>query len=101
MTLTEADSLAPEMKVAKVLKSLAPSDFEIKRLINMSPSYFKEMNNITSNTPKEVIQTYLLWKTIQAYSPNIESDILKPYKRFLNELQGKVYLFHSYCPELF
>lgn len=90
MTLQEADSLAPEIKLSKILNGLVPSDYEIKRLINMSPSYMREMNSIVSKTPKEVIQTYLLWKAIQAFSSRVESDALKPYKRFLNELQGKV-----------
>lgn len=50
----------------------------------------RNLTDILSSTPKDVLQTYLLWKTIQKYSSVIEADELKPYSRFMNKLQGKV-----------
>lgn len=35
------------------------------------------------------MQTYFLWKTIQAFASVTEADALKPYKRFLNTLSGR------------
>jgi endothelin-converting enzyme len=89
MSLKEANDLVPQIKLSKVLNGLVPADFEITRLINMSPSYMKDLKTTLSETSKETIQTYLLWKTIQAYASEIESDVLKPYSRFVNVLQGK------------
>lgn len=47
------------------------------------------LSDILSSTSKEVLQTYFMWKIIQAYSSEIEADELKPYTRFMNELSGK------------
>jgi len=90
MSLEDADKLTPHIHLSKIINSLAPSDVKTKRLIVMSPSYMKNLTDILSNTPKDVLQTFLLWKTIQKYASVIEAGELKPYSRFLNQLQGKV-----------
>jgi endothelin-converting enzyme len=90
MSLEDADKLTPQIHLSKIINSLAPSDIKTKRLIVMSPSYMKNITDILSSTPKDVLQTYLLWKTIQKYASVIEADELKPYSRFMNKLQGKV-----------
>lgn len=56
----------------------------------------KELANILSITPKQVLQTYFLWKATQAFASDIEADAVKPYMRFSNELQGKVSIFSSF-----
>ena len=56
----------------------------------MAPEYLKNLTTILSDTPKEVLHTYLLWKQIQAYGPYIEADAVAPLRQFSNELQGKV-----------
>jgi hypothetical protein len=95
MSLKDADKLTPQIHLASIIKSLAPSDFKTDRLIVMSPSYMKNLSDILSSTPKEVLQTYFIWKVIQAYSSVIEADELKPYSQFSNELQGKVRIIYS------
>ena len=90
MSLKEANKLAPSIHLEKIIKSLAPSDVTIDRIIVASPDYLKNLTDILSSTSKDVIQTYLIWKVIQAHASEIEADELKPYTRFVNELQGKV-----------
>jgi endothelin-converting enzyme len=90
MSLADADSLTPQIHLSKIIDNLAPSDFKTRRLIVMSPQYMKDLTSILNNTSKEVLQTYFLWKAVQAFSPDIEADAIKPYRRFANELQGKV-----------
>ena len=90
MSLKDADSLTPQIHLASIIKSLAPSDFKTNRLIVMSPDYMRNLSSILSSTSKEVLQTYFMWKVVQAYSSAIEADELKPYSKFTNELQGKV-----------
>ena len=90
MSLKEADDLAPQIQLSTIINSLAPSDVKTERLIVLSPSYMRELPGILSSTSKEVLQTYFIWKVIQAYSSVLEADELKPYSRFSNELQGKV-----------
>ena len=90
MSLADADLLTPQIRLSKIITSLAPPDFKTNRIIVMSPQYMKALAIILSDTSKEVLQTYFLWKTIQAFASDIEADAIKPYTRFLNELQGKV-----------
>ncbi|CZR58105.1 related to endothelin-converting enzyme 1 [Phialocephala subalpina] len=89
MSLKEADSLTPQLHLSTIIKSLAPSDYKTDRLIVLSPSYMTNMSDILSGTSKEVLQTYFMWKVIQAYASEIEADELKPYTRFMNTLSGK------------
>ena len=90
MSLTDADSLTPQIHLSEVIDSLAPADFKTTRLIVMSPQYMEDLASILNNTSKEVLQTYFLWKAVQTFSSDIEADAIKPYRRFANELQGKV-----------
>ena len=90
MSLKEADKLTPKIKLADLISSLEPADVKTERIIVMSPSYMSNLTDILSVTPSKTLQTYFVWKAIQAFAPYVEADELKPYKRFLNELQGKV-----------
>jgi endothelin-converting enzyme len=92
MSLEDADALTPQIRLSKLINTLAPSDYKTSRLIVMSPSYMKDLMNILSETPNDVLQTYFIWKTIQSFAPYIEADAVVPYKRFSNEVQGKVHL---------
>lgn len=89
MSMSDADKLTPQIKLSSIISSLAPSNFETKRLIVMSPKYMANLTDILSTTSKDVLQTYLLWKTVQSYASMVEADELKPYSRFANQLQGK------------
>jgi endothelin-converting enzyme len=90
MSLADADQVTPQIHLSTIINTLAPADFRTSRIIVMSPNYMKELANILYNTSKEVLQTYFLWKATQAFASDIEADAIKPYKRFANELQGKV-----------
>ncbi len=90
MSLAEADKLAPAIQLESIIESLAPADFETEKVIVVSPQYMKDLVGTLNETPKEVIQMYFVWKTIQEFASYIEADAVKPYKRFRNELQGKV-----------
>jgi endothelin-converting enzyme len=90
MSLTAADGLTPQIHLPKIINNLAPAGFKTSRLIVMSPRYMEGLASIFNSTSKEVLQTYFLWKAVQAFSSDIEDDAIKPYRRFVNELQGKV-----------
>jgi endothelin-converting enzyme len=92
MSLKNADLLTPQIQLAKIIDKLAPSDYTTERLIVGSPSYMKNLTEILSNTSRETLQTYFIWKVIQAFASEIEADEIKPYTRFVNKLQGKVCL---------
>jgi endothelin-converting enzyme len=90
MSLKGADSLTPQVQLANIINKLAPSDYTTDRLIVASPSYMKNLTQILSSTSRETLQTYFIWKVVQAFASEIEADEIKPYTRFSNKLQGKV-----------
>jgi endothelin-converting enzyme len=90
MSLKDADLLTPQIRLATTINRFAPAGVRVDRLIMMAPAYMKSLSTIISVTPKEVLQTYFMWKVIQAYSSAVEADELTPYSRFKNQIQGKV-----------
>jgi endothelin-converting enzyme len=90
MSLKDADLLTPQIRLAVTINRFTPADVKVDRLIMMAPAYMKSLSTIISITPKEVLQTYFIWKVIQAYSSAVEADELTPYSRFKNQIQGKV-----------
>ncbi|KAK6612031.1 Endothelin-converting enzyme 1-like protein 1 [Botrytis cinerea] len=89
MSLQEADKLTPQIHLSKIIHSLIPADVHLDRLIIASPSYMHALADVLKTTPKETLQTYFVWKLIQTFYTEIEADELKPYRKFINELQGK------------
>jgi endothelin-converting enzyme len=96
MSIKEADSLTPQIHLAMIISNLAPADIKTNRLIVASPDYMRNLTTILTNTPREILQTYFIWKAIQSTASVIEADEIKPYTRFINELQGKVNCVASY-----
>jgi predicted metalloendopeptidase len=90
MSLEKADSLAPQISLSNIIDNLAPQRVEVDRVIVMAPSYLKSLGRILSDTPKDIQHIYFFWKVIQAYSSSVEIDAVASYKRFVNELNGKV-----------
>jgi endothelin-converting enzyme len=90
MKIEDAAGLTPEIDLEELLARLAPEKAQIERVIVMSPDYQKELSSIISETDREVLQGYFVWKAAQSFSGYVETDAVKPYKRFMNELAGKV-----------
>jgi len=89
MSLKDADLLTPQISLSIIINNLAPSDVKTNRLIILSPEYMKTLSSVLEETSREILQAYFVWKVIQAFSSVLEADEIKPYKRFINELQGK------------
>jgi len=92
MSLKDASSLTPQIQLSKIIDSLAPTDVETNRLIVSSPKYMGTLATLLSDTPKEVLQIYFIWKATQAFTSVLEADELKPYTQFENDLRGRVRL---------
>lgn len=90
MSLKDADSLVPQIELSTIINNLAPSNAKTSRLIVLSPQYLQTLSDVLDGISREVLQTYFVWKIIQAYYLVLEADAIKPYSRFINELQGKV-----------
>ncbi|RKF76155.1 Endothelin-converting enzyme 1 [Golovinomyces cichoracearum] len=89
LPIQEADELTPQIHLSHMINQLSPPAFTAKSLIVAFPSYLKSLNSILKESPKGVIQAYLIWKCIQSFSTVIEAEEIKPYTRFANVLQGK------------
>lgn len=90
MSLEDANSLAPEIDLKGLLRELAPNHIDVNRVIVMAPDYQKKLSSILSETDSEVVMNYFLWKTVQSFSGYVDADAIKPYRRFVNEIAGKV-----------
>ena len=100
MSLKDAEDLVPELKISEILNHLVPSNYKLERLIVMSPQYLKDLGKLVSETPKETLHTYFLWKTIQSFASFVEAEAVTPILRFQNELGGRVcppYLNSKQC----
>jgi len=89
MPIEEAAAIAPEIQLKALIEGQAPENSKIKRVIVMTPSYISKLSVILASTPRNVLQSYFLWKAVQSFSSYIEADAVKPYKRFVNFLAGK------------
>ncbi|ODQ51979.1 zincin [Saitoella complicata NRRL Y-17804] len=87
MSVQEAAKLVTAIDLERVVKSLAHELPE--KIIIRSPEYLQKLEKIISETPKETVQYYLLWKVMEVYSPYLASDIYAPLRGFRNQLQGK------------
>lgn len=90
MLIDEAAAIAPEIELKAFLAGQAPKDSKIERVIVMTPKYFKDLSVILAATPADVLQSYFMWKAVQSFSSYVDADAVKPYRRFVNVLSGKV-----------
>jgi endothelin-converting enzyme len=90
MLIEEAAAIAPEVELQALIKSQAPSNSKIERVIVTTPGYLKELSIILAATPREVLQSYFIWKAVQSASAYVDADAVKPYRQFVNVLAGKV-----------
>ncbi|KAI0996094.1 Neprilysin [Podosphaera aphanis] len=83
------DRVDVTISLSKIVNSLTPQEFTAQNLIIASPNYMKNLTDILNRSSREIVQTYFIWKCIQSFSLIVEAHELKPYSRFMNELQGK------------
>ncbi|KAK4210502.1 putative metalloendopeptidase [Rhypophila decipiens] len=88
MSLKEASDLTPKIDLSRIISALGNGQ-EVNRLIVASPKYMKDLQSILDETDRRVLQSYFLWKAVQAFYQYVSSPLLKPYKRFENVLAGK------------
>lgn len=89
MSLKDASALTPKIDLARVIAGLSGGQ-DVNRLIVGAPQYLKDLQTILEETDQAVLQNYFSWKAVQAFYPYVSSLAVKPYKRFVNELAGKV-----------
>ena len=89
MLIDDAAAIAPEIELKALLAGQAPKDTKIERVIVMTPDYLKDLSVILAATSSDVLQSYFIWKAVQSFSAYVDTDAVKPYRRFVNVLSGK------------
>ncbi|KAL8342656.1 hypothetical protein RB601_004835 [Gaeumannomyces tritici] len=89
MTLQDTTKLAPQLGLEKVLKSLAPTNYTIDRMITSFPPFLSNVSALLSNTPSDTVKGFFQWKAIQGLAQTVDATELKPYNQFMNRLGGK------------
>ena len=88
MSLEGTQALLPELSFEHVISGQKPENVPDKLIVG-SPSYLKDVSKILRSSYKQTVQLYLVWKVIQNYGSEVDSDALRPLKRFNNVLRGK------------
>ena len=87
-SLQETQALLPELSFQRIISSKKPDRLPDKLIVG-SPAYLKAVSAVLRRSTKQTVQLYLFWKVVQAYGSEVESDAIKPLKRFDNVLRGK------------
>lgn len=90
MSIDAATAITPEIELKALVEGQAPKNSKVERVIVMTPNYMEQLSVIIAGTPRDVMQSYFLWKAVQSFSSYVDADAIKPYRRFVNVLAGKV-----------
>ena len=86
-SVKELQALLPQINFEKFIDHFYNGSLPSKVIVG-SPSYMKNVSTILDGTPKEVIQTFLTWKTIQTYVSTVDDPAITPLRQFENTLRG-------------
>ncbi|ROW15879.1 hypothetical protein VPNG_02636 [Cytospora leucostoma] len=78
-TLDEAESYNPAISVKSIIKALSDGH-EPSKIIVASPEYLKALSKILASERRETIQSYLVWKVVQAFNNKLQgkAEDIKP-----------------------
>lgn len=94
MSLKDVHGLCPELDIPGAINSLTNKSgtggTEVDRVIVASPNYLSRLSKILQSASPATIQNFFIWKVVQSLAGYTEAVELLAYKRFYNELEGKV-----------
>lgn len=88
MTIAQTNALVPEISFDHIISELAPEGYSPQKIIVAFPKYMTALSNILSETKKETVQAFLVWKAVQHYEKAVEDPSLEPLRAFNNRLRG-------------
>ncbi|RSM04172.1 hypothetical protein CEP52_006976 [Fusarium oligoseptatum] len=83
--IEDIQKLAPQLNYEYVVKQLAPKGYKADKVAFSTQGYYKNLSDIISETPAEVIQTFFVWKAITALSPYVETELTNAWNAFFQE----------------
>ncbi|UPL03846.1 hypothetical protein LCI18_014780 [Fusarium solani-melongenae] len=87
--IEDIQKLAPQLNYEYVVKELAPKGYRADKVAFSTQGYYKELSDVISETPAEVIQTFFVWKAITALSPYVETELTNAWNAFFQKQLGK------------
>ncbi|OTA53412.1 peptidase family M13 [Hypoxylon sp. EC38] len=87
--LADAGKIGPAIGLDSIVKAMVPQNYTADSLLLAFPEFLGNVSEIISNTPKSTVQSFLVWKAIDAYSRYVEGSEVQPITRFNNVLSGK------------
>ncbi|KAI2631977.1 endothelin-converting enzyme 1 [Hypoxylon sp. NC1633] len=87
--IADAGKIGPAIGIDSVIKALVPQNYTADSMMLAFPDFLGNVSAIVSQASKSTLQSYLLWKLIDAYSSYVEGPEVQPIIRFANILSGK------------
>ncbi|KAK0707299.1 endothelin-converting enzyme [Lasiosphaeris hirsuta] len=86
--LRNVTDLLPQLGADKIIAALAPPTYRADKISVPSTQYLANLSTLLSDTPRDTVQAFLLWSAVVAVQGAVTADVLAPYKRLLNRLNG-------------
>jgi len=87
--IDKVGELGPALRLDLVIRALAPKDYKDSTMLVAFPEFLTKISDLVVETPKRVLQSYLIWKVIHDYAGAIDAPEVKPISRFNNVLSGR------------
>ncbi|CAK7227349.1 hypothetical protein SCUCBS95973_006513 [Sporothrix curviconia] len=89
MSVKDTAQLLPHFGLEKSLQHLVPADYTLNVTVTAFPEVLANVSQIVADTPPEVVHNFLYWRLIVYYSGAVLGPEIRPWRQFLNVLQGK------------
>ena len=88
LNISALEDLLPQISLPRLVKNLGPPDYTVDSVVASSPKYLSKLHFLLQMTKNEILEGFLVWKTIQQYADRIADPALKPLKDFNTKLKG-------------
>lgn len=61
--------MAPALTIGRVIKKLAPADYQLNRMVFQLPDLYSNFSAIVAETPKSTLQALMLLLAWKSYEP--------------------------------
>jgi endothelin-converting enzyme len=87
-SLQDASYLIPQISLESLIANQTGNVLP-QMVVITSPSYIRALSEALQAADEATVQTYLVWRAVQAHAVNIEHESMRHFLEFQNSLQGK------------
>ena len=88
MSIKDANKRIAQLDLEKIISKIAPKSYRPDTVLVPSPEYLERLSFVLQATPVEVIQAYMVWKSIQHLAGQVQDPKLEPLQKFQAKLAG-------------